>query len=200
MTASARRHDTRHYPTGDPATPGRAAFNVGVMLGSWQVAAPLVEALASQVHALVVETIETYDAERIVVTAVLDTDRAAVHVLSVACLQDHSNDLIDPATAGVLQEAAERWGATGQQPCLCTTFALLGDDWKSRRLFIAPRPLDPQVRASPVADLRCAPPTPPALGGALPAPQLRARGVVDQPQVRPWQLACTPLGRERWSG
>ena len=113
---------------------------MGVVLGSWQIAAPVVKALAAQAHTLVVEAIATCRAERLVVTAVLDAGRTAVRVVCVVCLQEHRDDLIDPATAGVLQEAAERWGATGRQACLCTALALLGDDWKSRRLFIAPRP------------------------------------------------------------
>ncbi|MBO4258245.1 hypothetical protein [Streptomyces griseorubiginosus] len=140
MTGGTRRHETRHYPANDPATPERAAHDAGVVLGSWQLAAPVVKTLVARAHTLVAEAIAAHGAERIAVTVVRDEDLAAVHVLSVVCLQQHPDDLIDPATANVLKEAAERWGAATQQPCLCTAFALLGDDWKSRRLFIAPRP------------------------------------------------------------
>ncbi|MCH5677261.1 hypothetical protein [Streptomyces gilvus] len=140
MTGATRRHETRHYPANDPATPERAAHDAGVVLGSWQLSAPAVTALVARARTLAAEAIAAYGGERIAVTVVRGEDRAAVHVVSVVCLQQHPDDLIDPATANVLRETAERWGAATRQPCLCTSFALLGEDWKSRRLFIAPRP------------------------------------------------------------
>jgi hypothetical protein len=132
---SARRRETRHYSTTHPATAERTAADAGVVLRTWQVPGPVVEALVAQTRDLVAEAIEEYSGGRIIVTTVLDEGRAAVYVLSVTCSQDH-HDLIDPATAATLYESARYWGATTPPPCLCATLALLGDDWKTRRPFI----------------------------------------------------------------
>lgn len=139
MTESTRRYETRHYPTSAPAVAAeRAAFNVGLILGTWQLTEPVIETLVTQTHALVLEAAEESSGERVVVITALEYDRAAVHVLPVSCTADHPDQLIDPATTAVLTKSAEYWGATGQQPCLCMTLAMLGDDWKSQRPFITP--------------------------------------------------------------
>ncbi|WP_030621067.1 hypothetical protein [Streptomyces fulvoviolaceus] len=119
MTAAGRWHETRHYATGDPATPDRAAFNVGVTLGTWEVPAPVVEVLVTWARDLVAEVIETYDGSRVIVTAVVDGDRATVHAVSTECRQDHPGDLFDPSTAAVLREVAARWGAASPHRCPC---------------------------------------------------------------------------------
>lgn len=132
---SARRRETRHYSTSRPATAERTAADVGVVLRTWQVPEPVVEALVTQTRALVAEAIEEHPGARIIVTTVLDEGRAAVHVLPVTCSQDHYG-LIDLATAATLHEAARYWGATTPPPCLCATLALMGDDWKTLRPFL----------------------------------------------------------------
>ena len=132
---SARRRETRHYSTTKPTTIERAALDAGAVLGGWQVPTRIVEALVTRTRDLVAEAVEKHTGDRVIVTTTLDQGRAAVHVLSVACSQDHY-DLIDPATTATLHESARYWGATTPPPCLCATLALPGDDWPTQRLFI----------------------------------------------------------------
>ena len=130
------RKATRHYATSDPATPDRAAFNVGVALGSWRLADPVVEALVTRACELVTEALDTFRGDRVIVTTVFDGTRATVHVVSTQCTQDHPADLIDTGTTQVLREAAARWHATDTTSCPCTSMTLLGDDWSNLRLFL----------------------------------------------------------------
>lgn len=132
---SATRSETRRYSTADPDTAERAALDAGAVLGGWQVPGPVVEALVTRTRDLVAEAVEKHTGDRVIVTTTLDQGRAAVHVLSVACSQDH-HDLIDPATTATLHESARYWGDTTPPPCLCATLALPGDDWPTQRLFI----------------------------------------------------------------
>lgn len=180
MTGDARRHETRHYPTNDPATPQRTAQDVGVVLESWRLATPVVTALVARAHTLVAEAIAAYGGERVTVTVVRNEDRATVHVLSVVCLQEHPDGLIDPATANVLLEAAERWGpplssvvCARRSRCWATTGRAGGCSLPPGP---APRPAGPRVprRGSAVCPAR--PPPFSAPGGALPA---RLAGVRD---------------------
>ncbi|NUP18888.1 MAG: hypothetical protein HOZ81_22925 [Streptomyces sp.] len=95
----------------------------------------VVETTVTCTQDLVTEAIETYRADRVIVIAVREHDHVQVHALAVACTADH-HDLIDPVTAGVLHESAAYWGATEPAPCLCTTLALLGDDWRTKWAFL----------------------------------------------------------------
>ena len=140
MTAPTTRRQARHYSTNDPAkTADRAAFNVGMLLEEWKTAPPVAEALVPQARDLVLEAIETYGGERVVVVTTLEEDRASVHVLSVACTASHPDDLIDPVTTAVLLQSAAYWGAGEQDRCLCATLAFLGDDWGATNPFLVSR-------------------------------------------------------------
>jgi hypothetical protein len=130
------RKVTRHYATSDPGTPDRAAFNVGVALGTWRLADLVVEALVTRARDLVAEAVDTCRGDRVIVTTVFDGIRAAVHVVSTQCTQDHPADLIDTGTTEVLREAAARWHATDTTSCPCTSMTLLGEDWPNLRLFL----------------------------------------------------------------
>ncbi|MDF3141084.1 MULTISPECIES: hypothetical protein [unclassified Streptomyces] len=138
---------TLQYATTDPDVEDKATANVGLLLVAWAVPESTAETIISCTRALIADAVETHAGDRIAVATVLADGQVSVNVVSVSCTQPHT-DLIDPDSARVLHSVANQWGAGEPSTrCLCTDLALVAEDWKPGRMFIArptnPRPFSP---------------------------------------------------------
>lgn len=139
---------TLQYATRDPEVVDKATTNVGLLLVAWAVSEWATETIISRTRALVAEAVENHRGDRIAVATVLADRQVSVNVISVSCAQPHPAGLIDPDSARVLHSVARQWGASEPRTrCLCTDLALVAEDWKPGRMFIArpnrPRPFHP---------------------------------------------------------
>ncbi|MEU8976043.1 hypothetical protein AB0D11_43900 [Streptomyces monashensis] len=170
-----QQYTSHVYATADPAAPARAADAVRTVLATWQTPEATIEQLAELARILVAEAATDTTAPVLTVITAQDQPRAAVHVVSTTCSQDHPADLVDPDTAEALHALNSRHGGRTRQPgCLCTTLA-----WhRDRRPFIT-TPASTPRRPTPPSQT-CGP-----ASSSLTAPGREERALVTQSSPQP---------------